>query len=81
VVKKIIGGKEVDVKGDEIKATQCATFTCPPDRDYDRLPIGGGAYLQVTKSGGRYWATKYYCKGIFDSILRLSVFGRIGGES
>jgi integrase len=63
VIKKIIGGKEVDVKGEEIKATQCAVFTCPPEKDFDRLPIGGGAYLQVTKTGGRYWATKYYCRG------------------
>jgi len=29
VVKKIIGGKEVDVKGEEIKATQCAVFNPP----------------------------------------------------
>ena len=67
MVKKVISGKEIEVRGEEIKATQCAAFTCPPDKTFDRLPIGRGAFLEVRKSGGRYWGTKYFCNGKRDT--------------
>lgn len=49
MVKKSLAQKEMEVKGEEIKATQCAAFTCRPDKTFDRLPIGRGAFLEVRK--------------------------------
>lgn len=58
---------EKKIKGEEVKATQCAAFKCPADKNRGRLPIGRGAYLLALKAGGKYWCAPYYCNGKRDT--------------
>lgn len=38
---------------------ECRKAKCPPDRNYIRLSDERGMYLEVSKSGGKYWRLKY----------------------
>ncbi|RDB42887.1 DUF4102 domain-containing protein [Halomonas sp. DQ26W] len=50
----------------------------PRDRTY-RLADGGGLYLEVTPSGGKYWRLKYRFHGK-QKRLAIGVYGEKGGE-
>ncbi|MFG6139067.1 tyrosine-type recombinase/integrase [Halomonas sp. B23F22_10] len=49
----------------------------PRDRTY-RLSDGGGMYLEVTPSGGKYWRLKYRFHGK-EKRLAIGVYGEKGG--
>lgn len=42
---------------------QCKEAKCPSDKNFIRLRESGGLYLEVTKSGGKYWRVKYTFNG------------------
>ena len=37
----------------------CKSAKCPEDKTFKRFTDSGGMYLEVTKSGGKYWRLKY----------------------
>ena len=37
----------------------CKSAKCPEDKTFKRFADSGGMYLEVTKSGGKYWRLKY----------------------
>ena len=37
----------------------CKSASCPLDKAFKRFSDSGGMYLEVSKSGGKYWRLKY----------------------
>ena len=52
---------------------QCQAAVCPPDKKCLRLYDGGGIYLEVLPSGGKYWRMKYKI-GAKEKRLSIGVF-------
>ncbi len=52
---------------------ECDRAVCPSDRSFIRIADEKGMYLEVTKSGGKYWRMKYRHGGK-EKLLALGVY-------